>query len=85
MWLSGVDVALQTDSHQSDSWSGPQPGLRARSQAGHVQEATDRCSSPTWVSLLLSPSSPLSLKINTYFFLKNALNVSSNGFVAIIL
>ena len=42
-----------------DSQSGHMPGLQVQSLVGCVQEAIDRCFSPS-----LSPSLPLSLKIN---------------------
>ena len=39
-------------------WSGPMPGLWARSAVGGVQEATNQCFSPSLSpSLLLSPLS----------------------------
>ena len=53
-----------------DSQSGHMPGLQARSPAGGVREATNRCSSHTSMFLSLSPSCPISLKIILKIFKK---------------
>ena len=45
--------------HRSDSPSGHRPGLQAGPQSGCMWEATNQCFSPS-----LSPTHPLSLKIN---------------------
>ena len=58
VWLSGLSTGLWNKGCWFDSWSGHMPGLQARSPVWGVQEATDQCFSP------LSPSFPLSLKIN---------------------
>ena len=61
-WCGSVDWALacKPKGHWFNSQSGHMPGLQARSPVGGVREATTRgCFSPS-----LSPSLPLSLKIN---------------------
>ena len=60
-WCGSVWWAL---SCQFDSCSGHMPWLRARSPFGGMWEATDRFLLYIDVSLPLSPSFPLSLKIN---------------------
>ena len=63
-WCGSVDwvLAYELKGQQFDSKSGHMPGWRARSLVGAFWEATThRCFSPS-----LSPSFPLSLKINTF-------------------
>ena len=65
--------ACEPRGHWFDSWLGHMPGLRARPSVGGVQQATAHwCFSPS-----LSPSLPLSLKINKKFFLNGIFNISS--------
>ena len=70
MWLSGWGTVPRSE--RSLVWfrSGPMPGLQARSLVWGLWEATDRCFSLAhWcLSPSLSPSLPLSLKINKIFF-----------------
>ena len=47
VWLSWLSASLQTKGHWFNSRSGHMPGLRARSLAGDMQEATNRCYSPS--------------------------------------
>ena len=47
VWLSGLGTGLQTKDCWFNSGSGLLPRLQARSPAGDVQEATERCFSPT--------------------------------------
>ena len=57
-WLSGLSVGCELKGHGFDSQSGHMPGLRARSPAGGVWEATYCC---IWCfSPSLPPSLPLS-------------------------
>ena len=60
-WCGSVDrvPACRLKGHLFDSQAGHVPGMQARSPVGGVQEATNRCFSPS-----LSPSFPLSLEIN---------------------
>ena len=74
MWLSGVGIVPQTE--RSPVWkvTGSIPsqgtclGGRPGPQFGVCK--TNRCFSPTLMFPSLSPSSPLSLKINKIFFKK---------------
>ena len=59
LWFSGLSVACELKAHQFDSRSGHMPGVWARSPVGSLQEAANRCFSPS-----VSPSHPLSLNIN---------------------
>ena len=61
-WCGSVDwmAACKLKGHQFNSWSGHMPGLWARFPVGGIREATIHCS----FSFSLSPSFPLSLKIN---------------------
>ena len=63
-----------------NSLSGHMPGLQVWSWSGHVQEATDWCFSHMDVSSPLSPSLPLSLKLNK----QNLKNPTSCGIVSSI-
>ena len=56
VWFSGWGIILQTQ--RFDSWSGHRPGLRARSPAGGVQEATN-----VFLPLFFPP---FALKINNF-------------------
>ena len=63
VWLYGWMPDWEPKGRQFDSQSGHMPGLRARSPLGGAWEATTHwCFSPS-----LSPSLPLSLKINKIF------------------
>ena len=66
--LSGLGVGCEPNGRWCDSQSGPMPGLQTRSPVGGVWEATTHwCFSPS-----LSPSFPLSLKINKFFTKKKS-------------
>ena len=68
-WCGLVDWALacELDGCRFDSRWGCMLGLWARSPVGGVWEATDWCFSCTYFFPSLSPSLPLSLKINKIF------------------
>ena len=60
-WCGSVSWTLfsKLKGHWFDSWLGRTPGFQTRSLTGGMREATDRC-----FSFSVSPSLPLSLKIN---------------------
>ena len=62
-WCGSVERVLvcELKGHRFDSWSGHMPGLRASSPVGSLWEEANQCSFPS-----LSPSCPLSLKINKW-------------------
>ena len=63
VWLSGLSTGYEPKGHQFNSQSGHMPGLQARSPVGAMWDVTTHwCFSPS-----LSPSLPLSLKINKTF------------------
>ena len=72
-WCGSVDWVLTCEpkGHGFNSQSGHMPGLQARSpEKGMWQATTQRCFSPS-----LSPSLPLSLKINSLFFLMSSFSI----------
>ena len=81
-WCGSVDwvLACEPKGHQFNSQSGHMPGLQARSSVGGEWEVTTPwCFSPS-----LSPSLPLSLKINKIFIKNKKCFLHSYEFIVIL-